>query len=110
MANCVNECGRSIIYTLSIVGGKWKWIILAILFENGVHRYGQLKKNIPKITHKMLSQQLKELESEKLIHRQEYHQIPPKVEYSLTEKGKTLIPILEAMVIWGDKYKPSSNE
>lgn len=106
MANCaMNECGKSIIYTLSVVGGKWKWIILAVLFENGVQRYGQIKKNVPSITHKMLSHQLKELETEQLIYRKEYRQIPPKVEYSLTEKGQTLIPVLQAMAAWGTKYK-----
>jgi DNA-binding HxlR family transcriptional regulator len=111
MTSCsMNECGKSIIYTLSVVGGKWKWIILAILFENGVQRYGQIKKSAPAITHKMLSQQLKELESEQLIHRHEYHQIPPKVEYSLTEKGETLIPILRLMSEWGTKYQHSTSE
>ncbi|EGO65744.1 winged helix-turn-helix transcriptional regulator [Acetonema longum] len=108
MPNCtMNECGKSVVYTLSVVGGKWKWIILAILFENGVQRYGEIKKSASAITHKMLSQQLKELEAEQLILREEYHQIPPKVEYSLTEKGKTLIPIIQLMADWGTKYKPS---
>lgn len=102
-----NECKCSVAYTLSIVGGKWKWLILYKLFENGVQRYGEIKKTIPSITHKMLSQQLKELESEQLINRKEYHQIPPKVEYSLTEKGATLIPILQLMSEWGATNKPS---
>jgi DNA-binding HxlR family transcriptional regulator len=88
-------------YTLSIVGGKWKWLIVSVLFKNEVQRYGQLKKLLAPITHKMLSQQLKELEAENLILRKEYHQIPPKVEYSLTEKGKTLIPIIQMMSEWG---------
>ncbi|MDR3566151.1 MAG: helix-turn-helix domain-containing protein [Negativicutes bacterium] len=110
MKNCAtNECGKSIVYTLSVVGGKWKWIILAILFHDGVQRYGQIKKSASPITHKTLSQQLKELEAEQLINRNEYRQIPPKVEYSLTEKGKTLIPILQLMSEWGIKYKPSEN-
>ncbi|HWR10090.1 helix-turn-helix domain-containing protein [Sporomusa sp.] len=107
MTNCsMSECDKSVAYTLSVVGGKWKWIILAILFQNGVQRYGQIKKSIAAITHKMLSQQLKELEAEQLIHRKEYQQIPPKVEYSLTEKGKTLIPILQFMADWGTKHRP----
>jgi len=96
--------------TLSVIGGKWKWIILASLFQNGMQRYGQLKKSIPPITHKMLSKQLKELESEQLIHREEYHQIPPKVEYSLIHKGETLIPLLKLMSEWGTKYMPSSSD
>lgn len=102
------ECDCSIIYTISVVGGKWKWLILYKLSENGVLRYGQLKKILPAITHKMLSQELKELEAEQLIHRKEYHQIPPKVEYSLTAKGKTLLPILDLMSKWGDENKPST--
>jgi len=101
-----SECKCSISYTLSVVGGKWKWLILYKLSQNGIQRYGELKRTIPLITHKMLSQQLKELESEELIYRNEYHQIPPKVEYSLTEKGTTLIPILELMSLWGVKNKP----
>lgn len=111
MLNCsMNKCGKPLIYTLSVIGGKWKWIILASLFHNGMQRYGQLKKSIPPITHKMLSQQLKELESEQLIHREEYHQIPPKVEYSLIHKGEMLIPLLKLMSEWGTKYMPSSSD
>ncbi|CUH97719.1 hypothetical protein P22_3854 [Propionispora sp. 2/2-37] len=104
----LNQCECSVAYTLSIVGGKWKWLILFKLFQNGVLRYGEIKKHIPPITHKMLSQQLKELETEQLINRKEYHQIPPKVEYSLTERGETLIPILQLMSEWGIKNKPES--
>lgn len=96
-----------ITYTLSIVGGKWKWLILFKLFQHELLRYGELKRQIPAITHKMLSQQLKELEAEALIHREEYHQIPPKVEYSLTDKGQTLIPILQLMSQWGATHQPA---
>ncbi|MBP2646139.1 MAG: transcriptional regulator [Firmicutes bacterium] len=88
-------------YVLSIMGGKWKAIILWHLHNDGVLRYGDLKRRVGSITHKMLSQQLKELVEDKLIYRKEYHQIPPKVEYSLSEKGKTLIPILNTMSEWG---------
>lgn len=91
-------------YTLSIIGGKWKMIIMFWLSKRKIMRYGELKKSIKGITHKMLSSQLKELESEGIIIREEYHQIPPKVEYSLSEKGKTLMPILEAMCNWGHVY------
>jgi DNA-binding HxlR family transcriptional regulator len=108
MANWLKkeECKCSIDYTLAIVGGKWKWGIIYRLSENGILRYGELKKNLQVITHKMLSQELKELEAEKLIHRKAYSQIPPKVEYSLTEKGKTLLPILDLMFKWGEENKP----
>ena len=98
-----SEC--PIIYTLAVVGGKWRWLIIYKLSENGILRYGELKKALPPITHKMLSQELKELETQKLIHREEYHQIPPKVEYSLTEKGQTLLQILDLMSKWGDENK-----
>lgn len=87
-------------YTQRIIGGKWKPIILWYLYTQGVKRYGELKRLLVNISHKMLSQQLKELAKDKLIHREEYHQIPPKVEYSITDKGKTLIPILELMHKW----------
>ena len=90
-------------YTVSIVSGKWQWVILWLLYNEKVQRYGELKKRLATISHKMLSQQLDSLEFEQLIHREEYPQIPPKVEYSLTEKGETLIPILKLMAVWGVK-------
>lgn len=91
-------------YTLSIVGGKWKWIIIWRIGLHGVIRYGKLKEELSSIAHKTLSQQLKELEKHDLVHRKQYNQIPPKVEYSLTEKGKTLLPILDQMRQWGSQY------
>jgi len=93
-------------YTLSIVGGKWKWVLMWILFTNGTQRYGEIRKSLPNISHKILIQHLKELEANGLISRKEYSQVPPKVEYSLTEKGQTLIPILELMSEWGNINLP----
>lgn len=90
-------------YTLSIIGGKWKTVILWHLANNEILRYGELKRLISGITHKTLSNQLKELESDGLINRKEYYQIPPKVEYSLTDKGKGLMPILKALCQWGSE-------
>ncbi|MBX4261984.1 helix-turn-helix transcriptional regulator [Clostridium estertheticum] len=90
-------------YTLSIVSGKWKLKIIYLLACMGTVRYGVLKKNIESITHKMLSSQLKELENKNIILRKEYLQIPPKVEYSLTEKGQSLMPIVNDMCAWGEK-------
>jgi len=104
-----NTCTCSVTYTLSVVGGKWKWLMLFKLFKHGVLRYGELKNTMPSITHKMLSQQLKELEAAELIFRKQYNQIPPKVEYSLTEKGETLIPILQLMSKWGEDNKTGEN-
>jgi len=96
-------------YTQKLIGGKWKPIILWYLSTKGIMRYGELKRALTNISHKMLSQQLKELEGDKLIHREEYHQIPPKVEYSITDKGRTLLPLLELMHKWAVENIEESN-
>ncbi len=96
-----------ITYTLSIFEGKWKWLIIYILSEEGTLRYGVLKKCLPGITHKMLSQQLKELEKMRLINRKAYHEIPPKVEYSLMKSGSSLMPILDQMCKWAEANGPA---
>lgn len=88
-------------YTLSIIGGKWKMIIMFWLSKKKIMRYGELKKSIKGITHKMLSNQLKELENDKIIIRKSYGEVPPRVEYYLSEKGLSLMPILEEMCNWG---------
>ncbi|WP_236897319.1 winged helix-turn-helix transcriptional regulator [Clostridium beijerinckii] len=93
-------------YTLSIVGGKWKWVLMWILSTKGTQRYGEIRKLLPNISHKILIQHLKDLEASGLVLRKEYSQVPPKVEYSLTEKGQTLIPILELMSDWGSINLP----
>ncbi|MGL5057567.1 MAG: winged helix-turn-helix transcriptional regulator [Fusobacteriaceae bacterium] len=93
----------SIEYTLDFMGGKWKPVILWHLGTEGIHRYGELKKRLNGINHKMLAQQLKELAEDNLINRKEYPQVPPKVEYSITEKGMELIPILTLMHEWGSR-------
>lgn len=92
-------------YTLSIIGGKWKMIIMFWLVEYDVLRYGELKRCIGSITDKILNNQLKELEREGIIIRKEYPQIPPKVEYSLSKRGLSLMPILEEMCKWGENNK-----
>ena len=88
-------------YTQKLIGGKWKPIILWYLASRGVLRYGELKRSIPTISDKMLSEQLKELEADGLIHRKQYKQVPPKVEYSITDKGETVVPLLKKMNQWG---------
>lgn len=88
--------------TLDIIGGKWKPIILCHLGK-GPLRTGALKRRIPQITQKMLTQQLRELESDGIVHREVYQQIPPKVEYSLTEVGTSLRSVLVAMSAWGSQ-------
>ncbi|HEX9253609.1 MAG TPA: helix-turn-helix domain-containing protein [Ignavibacteriaceae bacterium] len=90
--------------SLDIIGGKWKMPILWRLKERS-WRYGELKKNIGKITHKMLAEQLKELEQDGLISRKVYPEVPPKVEYSLTERGFSTIPIIEGLRAWGSSFR-----
>lgn len=89
---------------LAAIGGKWKAVILYHLGMNGTLRYGQLSRLVSKATPKMLIGQLRELEEDGLVLRREYHQIPPKVEYSLTEKGQTLLPILGILCQWGREH------
>ena len=95
------------VYTLSLINGKYKMTILYTLMEFGVVRFNEMKKYIGGISYKTLSSTLKELESDGLVHRKEYPQIPPKVEYSLTERGKSLVPILDQMCTWGEEHRPS---
>lgn len=97
-------------YTLSLINGKYKMIILYTLMCFKVLRFNELKKYIGNISYKMLNSTLKELEADQLIHREEYPQVPPKVEYSLTERGQSLIPILESMCIWGTEHQLPSTE
>ncbi|WP_038026187.1 helix-turn-helix domain-containing protein [Synechococcus sp. PCC 7336] len=85
---------------LKAIGGRWKVLILRELFE-GTRRFNQLHRALTGITQKMLTQQLRELEADGIIHREVYKQVPPKVEYSLTEAGRQLKPVLNAMHQWG---------
>ncbi|MUK89275.1 transcriptional regulator [Ornithinibacillus sp. L9] len=89
---------------LGILVGKWKPIILLHLLKEGTQRFSELKRSMPGITQKMLTKQLRELESEDIIERVVYPQVPPKVEYSITEYGRSLQPILEMMHEWGTKH------
>lgn len=86
---------------LGILVGKWKPMILLILLQEGTKRFSDLKRSVPGITQKMLTKQLRELEEEDIITRNVYAQVPPKVEYSISEYGKSLEPILVAMHEWG---------
>ncbi|MDN3427413.1 winged helix-turn-helix transcriptional regulator [Microbacterium sp. APC 3898] len=96
--NCEKEL------TLSIIGGKWKMLILWHLGKEGTKRFGELKNLMPGITQRMLVTQLRELEEHLIVHREIYPVVPPKVEYSLTDQGRTLIPILDSMYEWGKDY------
>lgn len=88
--------------TMGYVGGKWKSVVLWYLRKD-VKRFGELKKHIPGITEKMLTLQLRELEIDGIVTRKIYPEVPPKVEYSLTDFGKSLLPMLEEMAKWGRK-------
>jgi len=93
-------------YTLKLIKGKYKVRVLYTLMEFGVVRYGELKRYLGEISHKMLDSTLKELEADDLIKRKEYDQLPLKVEYSLSERGQSLIPLLDGLCAWGDNHKP----
>ncbi len=91
--------------TLSVIGGRWKPIILFILLRQGVLRFGEIQKKIPAVTQRVLTSQLKELEKDGIIIRNAYAEMPPRVEYNLSEYGKSLQDILYAMHYWGEKHK-----
>lgn len=88
-------------YTLSLFSGKWKMTILYWLSHYPNMRYGELKRKVKGITHKVLSQQLRELEADELIVRRAYQELPLRVEYVLSEKGESIMPILHEMCKWG---------
>lgn len=90
--------------TLSLIGGKYKCIILYHLSQNKVLRFSELRRYIPQATPKMLTQQLRELEMAGIVHRTVYPVVPPKTEYSLTEYGRTLDPIVQEMCDWGKTH------
>lgn len=92
--------------TLMLIGDKWKVLILRDLLP-GTKRFGELKKSIGTISQKVLTAQLRDMEGNGLVHREVYAEVPPRVEYSLTERGKSLKPILDSMRTWGEAYKAS---
>jgi len=90
--------------TLGVIGGKWKPLIIYYLTQ-GTRRFNELKRMLPHVTQQMLTLQLRELERDGIVHREVYAQVPPKVEYSLTALGRSLEPILLAMLAWGEEYQ-----
>lgn len=92
-------------YTLSLISGKYKMVILYCLMEFQAVRFNELQRYLKKISDKTLSQNLKELEADGLIHREVYHQIPPKVEYSLTARGQSLMAVLDQLCTWGENNR-----
>ena len=89
--------------TLEMIGGKWKGVVLFHLME-GVHRFSELRRKLPSVTQRMLTKQLRELEDAGLVSRTVYPQVPPRVEYCLTDLGQTLRPVIGALKSWGDRY------
>ncbi len=104
MADVCLDCRSPVESALHAIGGKWKPLILWHLLEE-TRRFGELRRQIPDITQKMLTQQLRELEADGLVHRQVYAEVPPKVEYSLTELGRTLEAVLNVLCDWGKTFE-----
>ncbi len=95
-------------YALDIVGGKWKLPILCLLAPGEPTRYSTIKRKLGDVTNMMLSQSLKELEAAGMIHREQYNEVPPRVEYSLSEKGRSIVPILIQFGAWGAENMQSA--
>ena len=91
--------------TMKVLGGKWKPILINAIYFTAPARFGELKRSVIGITQSMLTQQLRELEDDGIISRKIYGEIPPKVEYTLTEFGLTLSPVIQTMANWGKEYK-----
>lgn len=89
--------------TVDVIGGKWKGVIWWRL-SRGLGRFGEMQRAIPQITKKMLVQQLRELERDGIVHRQVFAEVPPRVEYSLTDYGRSLGPVIDAMCAWGARH------
>lgn len=106
MKTCPSSFNCPVEATIELIGGKYKSVILWHLTD-GVKRFGELKRLLPRATEKMLAQQLRDLERDGLIIRTVYPVVPPKVEYSLSDLGKTIIPVLDAMCCWGEEYLAS---
>lgn len=103
MTKCKNLYNCPVEATIDLIGGKYKAIILWHLIEDK-KRFSELKRLIPKATEKMLAQQLRDLEADGLVIRTVYPVVPPKVEYSLSDFGKTIVPVLDSMCSWGQSY------
>lgn len=108
MQKSIEQC--PVTTALSVIGGKWKVIILWHLKEGGVKRFGELQRLVRGISQKMLTQELRDLEDSGLVSRKVYPVVPPKVEYSLTETGWSLKPVLEQLSEWGTEYRKGRGE
>lgn len=104
-----NTCaeGCPVEAALELIGGKWKGVILYQLMKDKTLRFGELKKSLPTVTQRMLTKQLRELEQDNIVSREVYPEVPPKVEYSLTEYGASLRDVVKALETWGKKNAKS---
>lgn len=100
--------GCSVEATLALIDGKWKGVILHHLMQETM-RFSSFRRRMPNVTQRMLTNQLRELEADGLISRTVYAEVPPRVEYQLTERGRTLQPVIEALRIWGDTHAPAED-
>ncbi|MCU0335124.1 MAG: helix-turn-helix transcriptional regulator [Chitinophagaceae bacterium] len=100
-----DETSCPVTATMKVLGGKWKPILINAIYFTAPARFGELKRSVKGITQSMLTQQLRELEDDGIISRKIYAEIPPRVEYTLTEFGLTLSPVILAMAKWGEEYK-----
>ncbi len=107
MATNSTESGCPVTATLALIGGKWTPVILYYL-ASGTRRFGEIAARIPAISRKVLTEQLKELEANGFILRRQYKEIPPRVEYSLTDLGKSLNPMFDEMAAWGRKHQKAT--
>lgn len=96
-------------YAISLIDGRWK-VLIILKLSKGKKRFNELHRILPGVTKKMLIQQLRDLEEDSLVHRHVYHQVPPKVEYSLTDRGEQLRPILKLLDDWGKVLKQENSE
>jgi DNA-binding HxlR family transcriptional regulator len=102
------NCGMA--YTLDLIGGRWKPSILYRLLLTGSMRYTEIRKSLPDVSERILSLQLKQLEADGLISKMVFHEVPPKVEYKLSEKGFSMKPVLELLSDWGDVHRPKKDD
>jgi DNA-binding HxlR family transcriptional regulator len=100
-----DEISCPVTATMQVLGGKWKAILINAIYHTSPARFGELKRSVKGITQSMLTQQLRELEEDGIISRKIYAEIPPRVEYTLTEFGLTLSPIMQSMAMWGKEYR-----
>ncbi|AQT79413.1 transcriptional regulator [Mycolicibacterium litorale] len=105
MADEANHHGCPVETTLAVIGGKWKAVLVFHMTRGGAQRFAELRRKTPGISERVLAKQLRELEADGIVERRVFAEVPPRVEYSLTEYGTTLRPVTEAMCAWGLRHR-----